>query len=455
MDWIYTSGALLRDLRTSRVRRLLSILGVVIGTGAVISSLAVVEGGREQLRSHLEKLGVNLVVLEDRFRPEVENVFEDQIRGMQSAGTLDVEPDGTGEDDKAQMKDIMREDAMRSGDDGGNDAGVPGVLRMRDVAYLRRRFSNATLVEPITIQWSQVGQTGERPFGARIEGGTPNGALVRGLTVREGRYLLPMDVNRSEKVCVLGVDMAKRLLGDGRVVGQYISMLGSRWRVIGVLERKGTMMRFDYDRLIIVPITAMHQRTGMEVVNALLFQARDKVSASRIRAELLSEVLVRLPGRREEDLSIFSQDDLAAQHDKTLRTFKILTICVAAFSLLVSGIGIMNIMLVSVRERTHEIGVWKAVGATDMDILLYFLAESVLTCTIGGGLGMLLGLVMASKATGFVASSVAEISTWKPIFCPEFFALSLGSTIIIGLLSGIFPAVVAARLEPTEALRYE
>ncbi|MBT3194125.1 MAG: ABC transporter permease [Verrucomicrobia bacterium] len=455
MDWVYTTGALFRDLQTSRVRRLLSILGVVIGTAAVISSLAVVEGGREQLRAHLEKLGVNLVVLEDRFRPDIPREYEDQLKSLQTESVLTAGQGYGTPSEKIDAKNRMHEDGMLSGLDAGSAAVVSGVLRLGDVKHLRKRFLNATLVEPITMQWAQVGQVGARPFGARVEGGTPHGAIVRDLRVREGRYLLPMDVDRSEKVCVLGVDMAKRLLGEGHAVGRYISMLGSRWRVIGILERKGTMMRFNYDRLIIVPITAMHERTGVEVVNALLFQARDKEAASIIRHELLGEVMACLPGRMEEDFSVFSQDDLAEQHDETLRTFKILTICVAAFSLLVSGIGIMNIMLVSVRERTHEIGVWKAVGATDLDILSYFLAESVLTCLLGGGLGILLGVVLAADATGFVASSVAEISSWKPIFCPEFFVLSLGSTVVIGLLSGIFPAIVAARLEPTEALRYE
>ena len=278
---------------------------------------------------------------------------------------------------------------------------------------------------------------------------------MRDLKVSDGRYLLPMDVERAEKVCVLGAAMAKQLLGDEYAVGKYISIRGARWRVIGVLARKGTMMRFDYDRLIIVPITAMHERNGIEVVNALLIKARDRDAASKIRSEIADVVLSRLEGRKPEDIGVFSQDDLAEQHDKTLGTFKTLTICVAAFSLLVSGIGIMNIMLVSVRERTHEIGVWKAVGATDLDILMYFLAESVLTCIMGGGLGIVLGVVLASHAAGFVARSVTEIAAWQPIFCPEFFVLSLGSTVVIGLLSGIFPAVVAARLEPSEALRYE
>ncbi len=455
MDWLYTTGALVRDLQTSRLRRLLSILGVVIGTGAVISSLAVVEGGREQLRAHLDKLGVNMVFLEDRYRPDVaikiERREEDQVQVSSSLASVER----MDEQGQIELKNRALEFSMSSGEAGRSESAVPGVLRLRDVAYLRDRFRDARLIEPIAIHWTDIGRSGEHPFGAQVEGGTPAGAIVRDLEVAEGRYLLPMDVERSEKVCVLGMHMAERLFGGGSAVGGYVSMLGGRWRVVGVLKRKGTMMRFDYDRLVVVPITALHERMGMEIVNALLFKARDKRAAAKIRRELHAAVLSRLPGRDQEDIRVFSQDDLAEQHDRTLRTFRTLTICVAAFSLLVSGIGIMNIMLVSVRERTHEIGVWKAVGATDLDILWYFLAESVLTCVIGGALGILLGVVMASHAAGFVARSVTQIDGWKPIFCPEFFVLSLGCTIVIGLLSGIFPAVVAARLEPSEALRYE
>ena len=128
---------------------------------------------------------------------------------------------------------------------------------------------------------------------------------------------------------------------------------------------------------------------------------------------------------------------------------------IAAFSLLVSGIGIMNIMLVSVRERTREIGIWKAVGATDRDVLSYFLAESVMTCFTGGVLGIFLGIFLGSRASGMIASTVVETADWQPVFKLEFFVLSVGVSILVGLLSGIFPAYVAARLEPMEALRYD
>ncbi len=455
MDWIYMGGTLLRDLRTNRVRRLLSILGVVIGTAAVISSLAVVEGGREQLRRHLEKMGVNMVFLEDRFRPPPVPMFNDVFETEQQQVSAVEDPRPSNVEKKIIAKSREAQGVMT--ETGGTDDVVPtpGVLRMRDVAALRTELPEAALIEPVAIEYTEVGRVGMRPRVMAVEGATARGAEIRNLVVGEGRYLLPSDIERTEQVCVLGARMAQELFKGASAIGQRLTLLNGQWRVVGVLAPKGTMMRFDYDRLIQVPISSMHERTGLEMVNALLVQARDNAAALDLRDKLHRKVMDRLRGREPEEIRVFCQQELIEQHAAMLRTFRLLTISVAAFSLLVSGVGIMNIMLVSVRERTREIGIWKAVGATDNDVLTHFLAESVLTCAIGGALGILLGLLLASKAAGYVAHTVAETSGWSPVFLPVFFWLSLGTSVVVGLVSGLFPALVAARLEPTEALRHE
>jgi len=455
MDWLYMGGTLLRELRTNRVRRILSILGVVIGTAAVISSLAVVEGGREQLRLHLEKMGINMVLLEDRYRPEPVRLFQDvyETEQRQAAAIEDAQPDEI--EKKIILKSRASPGAAAGQDPSGDGIPMPEVLRMRDVEALRARLPEAALIEPVAMDYAEVGLTGTRPRVALVEGGTALGAVIRNLAVREGRYLIPSDTERSEQVCVLGSRIAEEIFKGAPAVGRRLSMLGSQWRVVGVLQPKGTMMRFDYDRLIQVPITSMHERRGIEMVSALLVQARDNDGALALRDRLHHEVMARLRDRDPEEIRVFCQQELIEQHATMLRTFRILTISVAAFSLLVSGVGIMNIMLVSVRERTREIGIWKAVGATDADVMAHFLSESVLTCAIGGTLGILLGVLLASEAAGFVASTVAETSGWSPVFLPVFFGLSLGTSVAVGLVSGLFPALVAARLEPTEALRHE
>jgi len=450
MDWIYAIGRLLREFKTNRLRRFLSMLGVIIGTAAVISSLAVVEGGREQLHSYLSKLGVNLVVIEDKYEPVKAPPVpkaaptmvpgEPQTKTPLPGGKNDQKaPPKSGMVPRTEYVQLTRETQTISYD---------------DMSFLKARFPKSVYIEPQLVMRADVGPVGERSFRASVEGSTPEGAVIRSLKVRTGRQLTQADLDGREKVCVLGEEICMRIFGRNDAVGQEIAAFGARWKVVGVLEKKGSLMHFDYDELITFPLTSLHERAATDLINVVLISARDVDSALQIRSEISDEILARLRDRKVEDFQVFCQDELIQQKEQTLRTFRILTFCVAAFSLLVSGIGIMNIMLVSVRERTREIGVWKAVGATDEDVLSYFLAESVLTCFAGGLLGILLGIYLGSEAARMIGSSVVEISGWQPIFKPEFFMLSVGVSIMVGLLSGIFPAYVAARLEPMEALRY-
>jgi len=446
MDALYTAGALLRELNTNRLRRLLSILGVIIGTGAVISTLAVVEGGRRQLAAHLEKLGVNLVYLEDTYEHDA------------AAEPGDLERPGTALNmpvEEEALKAAFKESVMLGGHGLERAVVRPPTLAPDDIAFLRRRFPEAEHVEPQMLHWTRIGPVAGKPIGALLEGSTPGGAVVRRLRVAAGRYLCPLDLTDARRVCVLGAAMAGKLFGATDVVGRELSALGARWTVVGVLEPKGSMMRFDYDKLIVMPLTTLQERTGLSLVNGVLIGARGTGAALRLRRDLLDAVLPRLNRRKPDEFQVFCQDELMEQYEETLGTFKILMVAIAAFSLLVSGIGIMNIMLVSVRERTREIGIWKAVGAADGDVLAYFLGESMLTCLLGGTLGVLLGVFLGAQVSGIIAGAMAETSGWVPVFRIEFVLLSFGTAALVGLLSGLFPAVVAARLEPLEALRYE
>jgi putative ABC transport system permease protein len=449
MDSLYMAGSLLRDLTTNRLRRLLSVLGVIIGTGAVVASLSVVEGGREQIHSYLGKLGMNIVFLEDRYEPPDFNNIHARVLEFAmplSAGEL---PPG------APKEGGPGEDVLTS--TGSSDL-LPvyaDSLTRDDIKAIERRFPGAVHVVPQMMYRSEIGLPGEEPFRTGIEGSTPEGGPIRSLRVTEGRYLCATDLGSREKVCVLGATIAARLFSRDPPLGRDVMTLGTRWRVVGVLEPKGDVARFDYDELVILPLTTMQERTGAGLINAVLIQANSPEDALNIRANLLPEVRRRLRNRNEEDFRVFCQEELVQQKEQTLRTFRILSVSIAGFSLLVSGIGIMNIMLVSVRERTREIGIWKAVGATDMDVLAYFLAESVFTCLIGGALGILVGVFLGAQASGLIADNVGKIEGWSPVFRFEFFALAVGAAIVVGLLSGVFPAYTASRLEPVEALRYE
>ena len=447
MDWAYMIGSIFREMATNRLRRFLSILGVIIGTGAVIASLSVVEGGRGQIHSHLDKLGINIVYLQDHYIPSA--LYRDyDLPDISDGGARGKRFAAPGE------KDLYKE-MGRPGISPNHNTAFKATLRPLDIDFLKRRFPDAAVIEGQMIHWAEIGRAGGKPFEATVEGSTSQGAAVRLLEVAEGRYLSANDVEEAERVCILGSTIAERLFDGRSALGKNISAFGTRWRVVGVLEAKGSLMRFDYDELVILPITAMQERTRVELVNALLIQARDTDAALKIHEELAAAVMHRLPGRRPDEFQVFSQDELVRQREKTLNVFQVLSVSIAAFSLLVSGIGIMNIMLVSVRERMREIGIWKAVGATDGYVLVYFLTESILTCLFGGALGILLGFYLGSEATDLIAGSVSDAIEWTPVFRIHYVAIAFGTSAFVGLLSGIFPAYIAARLEPSAALRYE
>lgn len=449
MDLITLLESFFRELTVNPLRRGLSILGVIIGTAAVIASLAVIEGGREQLQGFIERLGVNLVFLEDRYEP-------------QTGLLTQAAPETTAIASKPR-------NAPAPAGGGGLPPPAPGpassdaiplpprptTLTLQNVTDLEHAFPAILRVAPQMVLRTDVSRPGEKPMRAQVEGGTPDGALIRNLRVARGRYLVAEDIKQAARVCVLGNSLAARLFPGGTTANDTLFMLGARWRIVGVLEPRGNLMGFDYDHRAIVPLTAAQERTGMKVINGLLIQARNTISALRLRDEIPAEVRARLPDRNPEDFRVFCQDELLKQKEQTLDTFRFLATCIAAFSLIVSGIGIMNIMLVSVKERTREIGVWKAIGARDRDVLVYFLAESVLTCLLGGLLGVLLGIYLATSAAGFIAESITETGGWSPVFRPIFFIVAVGTASMVGLISGIFPAMTAAKLDPAEALRYE
>lgn len=447
MDYLYLAGSLMRELKTNRLRRLLSILGVIIGTGAVIASLAVVEGGRDRLYSYLNRLGANVVIVEDRFEQPITRVLREEARGDRRPESATAGREGAGEDAASRSMQVM--------ETAGPSPAFADSLAAEDIEALKGRFPEAVHVIPQFLSREAVGAPGERPVKAVVEGSTPEGAVARQLGVTAGRYLCEEDMRKGEKVCVLGSALARKIFRGRSPLGRDVMAVGSRWRVVGVLEPKGSLMRYDYDQLMLVPLPALQARTGGKLINAVLIRARTAEGALQIRSRILVEVLRCLHNRSEEDFSIFCPEELVQQKQQTLKTFRVLTASIASFSLLVSGIGIMNIMLVSVRERRREIGIWKAVGATNEDVMVYFLSESVLTCIVGGILGILLGVFMADKTSNIIAGSMAEAEGWIPIFRPAFFLLATGAAAIVGLLSGLFPAYLAAQLDPVEALRNE
>jgi putative ABC transport system permease protein len=284
-----------------------------------------------------------------------------------------------------------------------------------------------------------------------VQGSTPNIIDIRDYTVEEGRNINDHDMAGKDRVCVIGKSIVDNLFPDGDPIGKTIRINKAPFKVVGVLGAKGQSSGGqDQDDVVFVPLTtAMNRMMGITYVNNITIQAMNENVIDSVQAEV--EHLLRIRHRiKNSDDDDFSVRNLAALMDTMMSTANTITMllgCIAAISLLVGGIGIMNIMLVSVTERTREIGIRKALGATYNNILLQFLIESAVIGIIGGFLGVLLGI-----GASYAISTFAE---WKTVISVPIIIISVVFSVGIGVFFGIYPARKAALLDPIEALRYE
>ncbi|MGC9395730.1 MAG: ABC transporter permease [Anaerolineae bacterium] len=406
----------LDGLLANKLRSTLTMLGVIIGVGAVIALMSVGEGAQTEITGQISSIGTNLLV---------------------------VMPTTTG----------------RVG--GGGSAS--GGLTMDDVEALTAPSAvpDASLIVP---QYNVNGQIiyGDTNFSASGVGTTPDYLALNNLTLAEGDFISARDIEKRAKVAVLGAQVAQDLFSDFNPVGQKIKIANAAGTqktsltVIGVLEEKGGSMLADADNSVYVPISTAQTKLA-NARNAL-----GKLTASRIDVMAASESQVDAAYSQIEailnaqhgigplddaDFSIINQADMLAMATSITGTLTVFLGAVAGISLLVGGIGIMNIMLVSVTERTREIGLRKAVGARKGDVLFQFLMEAIILSLIGGSIGILVGIGVGQlvSLTGMVSSVVTV----------ESIVLAVGFSLATGLFFGIYPANQAASLNPIEALRYE
>jgi putative ABC transport system permease protein len=264
-----------------------------------------------------------------------------------------------------------------------------------------------------------------------------------------GRFFTDMEVYRANPVCVIGQNVMKELFDKEDPIGKRIKINGYTHRVIGVLEKKGSFFGFNMDNQVIIPYTTFRgisfHRRGISIA----FRAEDPQQIDNMREEIRGEIrrLRKLPPTEPDNFAINQQDMLTDFYNKITGTSYLVVFVIGAISLIVGGIGIMNIMLVSVTERTKEIGIRKAIGATRRNILFQFLSESVTISSIGGIIGIILGVLIAEFLLSYIKLN-ASVS-FATIFIGYFFSA------IVGVISGIYPAYRAARLNPIDALRYE
>jgi putative ABC transport system permease protein len=399
-----TIGVAFEAIRANKLRSLLTMLGIIIGVGAVITMVALGSGAQKAVQDRIEALGANVLTV---------------FAGQGSRGGIRI-TDRT-------------------------------ILSTDDYEALVRDGRVLKAVVPEMQQSLQV-KFGNQNSNINVVGTTPNYIEVRNYTIPHGRMFTRGDDEARQRYAVLGAAVP-RMLGanPAAMINQTLMVRGINFEIVGVLSEKGSAGGWSNpDEQILIPLqTAKYRVFGSDRLRSMSVQVADGVPVSQGMVDL--ERILRWEHRirpgGENDFTIRNQQDILATQQQTTEVFTTLLASIAAVSLVVGGIGIMNIMLVSVTERTREIGLRKAVGATRSDILLQFMVEALALCLTGGLFGILLG-------TG-AALALSRFMQWNTLVDPLAVAVAFGFSALVGLFFGIWPARRAARLDPITALRYE
>jgi len=394
----------IEGLVANKMRAALTMLGVIIGVGAVITMLAIGQGVKEQMMQRIQSMGTNVLM-----------VMAGQARTGAVRGGFGSMTSLTLEDCDAMAKKCP-----------SVIAAVPEVRQNAQVKY-RNQNTNTT-----------------------VFGTLPKYPSVRDFHIQEGRFFNDREVNGSQKVAVMCPTTATDLFGTASPVGKAITIKGNRFKVVGLMAPKGSGGFGDPDDQIFIPVTtAMRRVFGVQNIRSISVQAKSMALMDQTTEEITQLLRKRhkLTEDDEDDFRIANQAEFMQMAEDSSRTFTMLLAGIACVSLLVGGIGIMNIMLVSVTERTREIGIRKALGARRHDILLQFLIESLVLSLFGGIAGILFGI------GGSLA--VARLSGWNLSVSPQSILLSFTFAALVGIFFGLYPARQASSLDPIDALRYE
>ena len=394
---------------TNPLRSLLTMLGIIIGVSAVIVMISISAGTEAAIEAEITGLGSNLVYIQAALG-----------RG------------GPGQ--QASSGGLVFDDATAIAEDV---SGVAGVV-----------------VEQGSSETVKVGNVALDAV--EILGSTPDFPSVRDMEIDEGRYFNEMEVDRKQKVAVLGASLAEELFGDADPIGQVLTVGTTKLTVIGVFKEKGLVGEVDFDSRLYTPITVVFQHFTPSQFARFVGDRVRLITVELEEQEMMDDVILQinlLLARRHEvsleeaDFTVTTQQDIISTQEATTAAFRSLLAWVAGVSLIVGGIGIMNIMLVSVTERTREVGIRQAVGAAPNDIRWQFLTEALLLSLVGGLLGVLVG-VGGSYAFG-------QFGEMPTVVVPSSILLAFLSAAAVGIFFGYYPANKAARLDPIEALRYE
>jgi len=395
----------LASLFANKMRSLLTMLGIIIGVGAVIAMVSIGMGVRSNVTSSIASLGSNMLI-------------------------------------------VMPGSSNRGGVRGA--AGSMQTLKYDDAKAIKEKISDIEYVSP-TVSSSYQVVYGNNNWNTSVQGVTPEFMSIRSLTISYGAFITENDLQKRQRVAVIGTTVAENLFEDKNPVGQNIRINNQPYKVIGLLQSKGqSSMGQDQDDMVYVPLTTAQERMlGITYVQSINLQVKDANKMDQVQAQVEQLLRTRhhITGDKDDDFNVRNLTSLMQTVQQSTTMLTLLLGSIAGISLLVGGIGIMNIMMVSVTERTREIGIRKALGATFMNIMTQFLIESMVIGIIGGLIGIGLGC-LASKIIAQVGNFTTVI-TLAPILVSFLFSVG------IGLFFGIYPARKAARLDPIEALRYE
>jgi putative ABC transport system permease protein len=389
----------------NKMRSLLTMLGIIIGVGAVIAMVAIGQGAQAEVEAQISSLGTNVLML---------------FPGSQSRGGVHT------------------------------GAGTGMALTEEDGEAVRTQCPAVAYITPMLSTGGQIIK-GNMNWGTRIYGGSPDYFSIRDWQIDQGGFFTDQDVRAATKVCLIGRTIVEQLFPNEDPIDQTVRIRNIPFRVVGTLMPKGqNTMGQDQDDQVIVPYTTVVKRLmGHSHSWGYLIGARSKTDIDNAVSQISDLLRVRhkLGPMDENDFTIRSQTDIAQARNEASSTMSMLLASIAAVSLVVGGIGIMNIMLVSVTERTREIGVRMSIGARRMDILTQFLLEAIVMSLLGGAIGILLGVGGSTLITA--------IAGWTTFISTGSIILSVVFSMLVGIFFGYYPARKAASLNPIDALRYE
>jgi putative ABC transport system permease protein len=403
----------LASLFVHKLRSLLTMLGMIFGVGAVVAMLSITAGAQKEMMSYIDLLGVNNIIIEAK-----EAVDRNELQSRRA-----ISPGLTFRDYRAISENVS-----------GIDAATP-----------RKRFKPLKVL-PKTAQ--------EQPL---LIGVTSDYLRINSLKVVEGRFFTDEEDRRTAPVCVLGESAKVNLLGYDSAVGKFVKINDAWLQVIGVLSQQASgedvegVEVVNRNNLVIAPLNTVMRRFEdnnsylKDEIDGIYIRVKDNVDS--IETANVVNAILTATHKDAGDFNVTVPAGLLEQKRRTQFIFSVVMICIAGISLLVGGIGIMNIMLATVLERTREIGIRRAIGARQADIIRQFLTEAVLISIIGGLIGILFGYTLSKV--------IATAAGWQTDVTTASIAVAFGVSVGIGLLFGIYPAVQAAKLDPIEAIRYE